>query len=193
MRGIGRNEWTADGRVRSGGAAPTAPWADRPHDALAELSPLWPRAAGFLADAAIHAGLVVPVILLIGQPGAPLRPLVELAAVVTYLGVGLWFACMMGVDGQTPGMRIVGVKAVAADDGGPIGLGAALLRWASLVGITCLGLLVLSGPPLAGVLAVVWAWFDVDRRTLYDRMARTVVVSVPRAAVSWDVLRVEQG
>ena len=120
-------------------------------------------------------------------------PMVAVLAAV----VVLWELMSLARRGATPGMRGAGIKLARWDDGSPVGLGRALLRWA------------VSGVPLLiGVIAFVWAlwggsegnpakwlavvWLGVwvlmhasvlwgtDRRGWRDKLTGTMVVQVGR-------------
>ncbi len=93
-------------------------------------------------------------------PHTPWFGLVLLGAAFFYLGLS-WRR-----GGQTMGMRAWRVAVVGAD-GGHIGWGRALLRFAVL--LVSLG---------AGMLGVLWAFVDRDRRMWHDLAARTRVVAV---------------
>ena len=72
--------------------------------------------------------------------------------------VGFWT-----LAGQTPGKRLMGLVVVKSD-GGPVGPGAALLRWV--------------GYWLSGILFLGYLWVLVDnrRQALHDTLAGTLVV-----------------
>jgi uncharacterized RDD family membrane protein YckC len=87
-----------------------------------------------------------------------------LAAAGWLLAVGLYFTVFWSTTGQTPGMRLMGLRVVAAD-GEPPHFIRAIVR---LIG---LGLAIV--PLFAGFLPVL---FDSRRRALQDYLARTVVI-----------------
>jgi uncharacterized RDD family membrane protein YckC len=68
-------------------------------------------------------------------------------------------------DGQTPGMRIFGLKVVRDSDGGPVSVGQAILR---LIGYWI--------SQLVFYLGYVWIFVDKRRRGWHDLIAGTVVV-----------------
>ena len=124
-------------------------------------------------DAAL-ANLIVLVVgallgLVASLAGGELRPAwlaAALAAAGWLLAVALYFTLFWSTTGQTPGMRLMGLRVVAAD-GEPPHLRRSLVR---LVG---LGLAII--PLFAGFIPVL---FDGRRRALQDFLARTVVVHV---------------
>jgi uncharacterized RDD family membrane protein YckC len=126
---------------------------------------------------AADAGIANLIVLVIGAMIALITSLVGdlhprwlvglLAAIGWALVVGGYFTLFWATTGQTPGMRIMQLKVIAAKTGKPPHLFRALLR---------LGGLVLAIIPLfAGFLPVL---FDDRRRALQDYIARTVVIHV---------------
>lgn len=89
---------------------------------------------------------------------------VEIAIVLVYGAVFCGSA-----RGQTPGMMVVGVRAVDRDTGGPIGFLRALGRGA----FEYLMFVVLLVPWILDMLFPLW---DSRRQTLHDKVSRTVVV-----------------
>ena len=87
-----------------------------------------------------------------------------LAAVAWFVVVGTYFVLFWTIAGQTPGMRVMGVRLTTYDGGLP-GVKRSLVR---LVG---LGLAII---PL--FLGFVPALIDARRRALQDFLARTVVL-----------------
>jgi uncharacterized RDD family membrane protein YckC len=86
----------------------------------------------------------------------------------------VWVACYFVTfwtsTGQTPGSRVMQIR-LARADGGPVGVGRALVR---LIGM------VVSLPLLWGYLPILWI---ARRRTVFDLMAGTVVTVVPPHSV----------
>jgi uncharacterized RDD family membrane protein YckC len=124
---------------------------------------------------AIDAAFANFIVLIIGAllslvaslTGGDLRPqwlVAVLAAAGWALVVGAYFTVFWSTTGQTPGMRLMGLRVVAADGEPPH-----LVR--SLVRLIGLGLAII--PLFAGFLPVL---FDGRRRALQDYLARTVVI-----------------
>ena len=116
------------------------------------VAPLGPRAAAFVVDlvlATLIGGLLNVVV---DAPTDVQRNLAATTALAVLYVVGLL------TRGQTPGMRLTGVRVIALRDGPALGLVPAVLRTALL---------------LTFVLALV---SDRDGRGLHDKAARTVVV-----------------
>jgi uncharacterized RDD family membrane protein YckC len=128
------------------------------------------RAVGLAIDAAIAQMVVLSVgavVALVGSlVGGPEFGTVAkvLAACAWALFVGGYFVVFWTTAGQTPGMRLVGLRVL-----GPDGLRPAAGR--SLVRLVGLGAAIV--PFFAGFLPVL---VDDRRRGLHDYMARTVVV-----------------
>ncbi|MGI8330639.1 RDD family protein [Actinomadura scrupuli] len=72
-------------------------------------------------------------------------------------------------NGRTVGKRILGIRVVRADDGGPIGNTQALMRALvyAVLGNLC---------SCFGLVNVAWILWDRRRQALHDKAARTVVV-----------------
>jgi uncharacterized RDD family membrane protein YckC len=128
------------------------------------------RAVGLAIDAAIAQAIVFTagaVLALIGSLVGDLRLDTTgkvLAAVAWLAVVGTYFVLFWTTAGQTPGMRLMGVRLTTYDGGLP-GVTRSLVR---LVG---LGLAII---PL--FLGFVPALIDARRRALQDYLARTVVL-----------------
>ncbi|OGL01145.1 MAG: hypothetical protein A3E31_13330 [Candidatus Rokubacteria bacterium RIFCSPHIGHO2_12_FULL_73_22] len=133
----------------------------------------WIRALAALVDFAIY-GLVEAsfgrlAALLVDIDFAASAPFQGLLVSHTVLFASLYAIMLHRLGGQTLGKMLVGVR-VVADDGGPLTLGAAVLRYLGyFVSCATLGF----GFLMAGLRA--------DRRALHDLIAGTRVVRVERA------------
>ena len=137
-----------------------------------------PAAAGFVSrllafgvDVVVLTTVVAATRWFLGVAEAMLRPrtgvdldLDALLLAILPIVIVLYFAAAWTLAGQTIGKWLFGVR-VVADDGGPVSLGAALLR--------VLGYLLSALPLYAGFL---WIVVDPGRRAWHDRLARTRVV-----------------
>ena len=86
-------------------------------------------------------------------------------AVGLFLGMaGLYQLYFAGMAGQTPGMRLVGIRLISGR-GEPPGPGRGLLR-----------LLALVPSVLPAGLGWLWALFDCEHRALHDHLAGTYVI-----------------
>jgi uncharacterized RDD family membrane protein YckC len=88
-------------------------------------------------------------------------------ALSTIVGIAYAVYFIASPSGQTPGMRLVGIRAVDALTGGPVTPGRALVRWAVSI---------ISG--VAFALGYLWMLWDPERQTWQDHAARTYVVPV---------------
>lgn len=128
------------------------------------------RGLGFVVDAAITQLTALAVGGLVGLLGgflglsAPDVVVAVLAGAGWAVFVGGYFALFWTTVGQTPGMRLAGVR-VDGPGGDPPTLGRSLLRF--------VGLLLALAPCGLGLVPVL---FDRRRRALQDYLARTVVV-----------------
>ncbi len=129
-------------------AGPSGPRAD-----------FWPRVAGFLIDSVILyvAGQIVALVF-----GRRLIALIlvlfalEIAYSVYFIGSG---------SGQSPGMRVLRIRAIDARTEGQIDYGAAFVRY--LMGIVA---------RLPCYLGYLWMLWDPERQTWQDKVAKTYVV-----------------
>jgi uncharacterized RDD family membrane protein YckC len=117
-----------------------------PESGPSSLAPASRRIGGFAVDILL-AGLVAA---LFTTPDLP-RNWSLLAFVIEYFGFVLLF-------GQTPGMRLRGMRVIRVDRPARIGVGGALVRTLALAVL---------------VPALIW---DADGRGLHDRLSRTAVV-----------------
>jgi len=135
--------------------------------------------------------------LLIGSAGVPrvsvdharaLLNSIVAAGIGTFYFVGTWMRF-----GATPGQALLGIR-VRRVDGGRLGIGPAVLRWALLgapIGLLVVG--VLPALPASIVLAAVALWdvvllvttaLDDRKRGLHDRLAGSVALRRVRLAVT---------
>jgi len=116
------------------------------------------RAAAWVADAVPHS--VVPAVV-----GSITGSWVYALAAYPIVGI-LWCVLPEARTGSTVGKLLVGIKALDADAGAPIGLGRAGLRW--LIKYT-----------VCSVLPVGYLWYfhSPRRQAWQDLAARTVVVT----------------
>jgi uncharacterized RDD family membrane protein YckC len=80
-----------------------------------------------------------------------------------------YFVFFWSSTGQTPGSRLMGIAVLDAHERGALKPRRALLR--------CVGIFLAALPLLAGFWMMLW---DGRGRCLQDRLARTVVVNLPR-------------
>jgi uncharacterized RDD family membrane protein YckC len=91
--------------------------------------------------------------------------LFSLAILVYYI----YLAVQLGQTGSTPGMRVVGLRAVSKTTGQPIGAGMGVVRWIAHIidSIIC----------FIGWLFPLW---DKEKQTIADKLVGTVVVTAPK-------------
>lgn len=151
---------------------------------------LWPRAGGLLVDNLIQLAVLVPFGLMLGfTEGTLLYPLVALGSLVAWFGPSLWFAWMIGTTGQSPGMAMLGLKAVT-DAGAPLGTGRGFGRWAAFTGFQVGGAALCCGLPFIGMVALLWMVWDQQNQTLHDKVAGSIIIKVASKPLSIDLFKV---
>lgn len=134
------------------------------------------RTIAFALDAALVNGvaLLVGVTIGLGVSILHLPKQVE-TAIAAILGV-VWvfwlvgyFAFFWSTTGQTPGDRVMRIRVIDRNNRGPLRPLRAAMRFG--------GVILASIPLFAGILIMLW---DDSHRCLQDRLARTVVVYVPK-------------
>ncbi len=118
-------------------------------------------ASGPEGAAADTPGLAVPITLI-------------LAGAVIVLGYFVWWLIALR-DGQTPGKKIVGIRAVSAHSGETLGWGMMFVREFLVKSMlfSVLGNVTLGVAPLLDFL---WPLWDADSQTLHDKIVSTYVV-----------------
>jgi uncharacterized RDD family membrane protein YckC len=126
----------------------------------------WPqRALGYLID---FGPIIVLDIITVALPSA-----IRLLFFLVALGWGIFLAVQLGQTGSTPGMRVVGLRAISKTTGQPIGAGMAVVRWIAhfVDTIIC----------FVGWLFPLW---DKEKQTIADKIVSTVVVTAPKQPFS---------
>ena len=128
------------------------------------------RALGYLIDSACIFVVYVPFLILAAITNSVIF---SLLAYVASFGVAMWFAVQIGETGQSPGMRVAGLKCVSMSTGGTIGGGMGVGRAFATI--------------LNSVICYV-GWFfplwDGMKQTLADKVVSTVVCVVPKQPFS---------
>jgi uncharacterized RDD family membrane protein YckC len=127
------------------------------------------RAIGYLIDA-VPIIIVVVISVVLGSASVALELLVRLVAIA----IGVYFAVQVGQTGQSPGMRVVGLKCIGTQTGQPIGGALGFVR--------SLAHIIDSLICYVGWLFPLW---DAQRQTLADKIMKTVVVVVPTQGFSF--------
>jgi uncharacterized RDD family membrane protein YckC len=91
--------------------------------------------------------------------------------IVQLLGMGYFVGSWL-ILGRSPGMALLGLR-IVTDDGGPIGLGRVIVRFAGYV---------IGALPL--LLGFAWALWDPRKQAWHDKLAGTVVLSESRLGVA---------
>lgn len=127
------------------------------------------RLVGYIIDVIIVT-LAVLVVAILGALLVVVIPALGVIAIV--LGVIIvplaYFPYYWSHSGQTPGMRMMHIKVVRDIDGGPVTVGAAILR---LIGYWVSGAVFYLG--------YIWIFIDTRKRGWMDLIAGTVVVTAP--------------
>ncbi len=161
MNVVSRSGWQSapDGRGPASGVA---------------LAPHGARLVAFIVDSFI-LGIVTTVVMLVAvvlgvtaaltTNGAALVGLLALLFVVLLISLG-YFPWFWAHGGQTPGMRLFGLRVVRAVDGGSVGGGQGIVR---LIGYWVSALVFYIG--------FAWVLVDGQRRGWHDLIAGTVVIT----------------
>jgi uncharacterized RDD family membrane protein YckC len=170
-----------------------------------KLARVYSRLAAYLIDILIITLLSIPVaiiagliIILIGAgTAASLTALNSTALalpaiiimgfaviIITWLIPASYFAYFQSRNGQTPGLKFIGIK-LTSEDGSLLTFGRAFVR--AFVGVTLIsiintgiGMIPYAGSFLSlviGALWVGWCIFDKKAQNLYDKMFKTIYVS----------------
>ncbi len=126
------------------------------------------RALGYLIDLGLLFVVLLPFYVL-GLVSVAFRDLGTLAAIA----VAVWFAIQVGQTGQSPGMRVMGLRCLGQATGLPIGGGLGFVR--------AIAHFVDSLICYVGWLFPLW---DKQRQTLADKIMSTVVITVPKQRFS---------
>ncbi len=125
------------------------------------------RLLAYIVDSLIILGLLIVVLLIGAVIFAALPGLAIVIWIVGCLVVFLgYFPYFWVRNGQTPGLKLFQLHVVRDRDGGPVGVGSAILR--------LIGLYIIDG--LVFYLGFVWIFIDKRRRCWHDLLAGTVVV-----------------
>ena len=152
------------------------PVADGPAPGVRFAKPV-PRLIGYVIDGFIAGVASIAVMFVFGTiagiaGAAGMNFIASLGIVISILAV---FAVMLLYspyfwvkrEGQTPGMKVMHIRVVRDEDGGPIGWGSAIMR---LIGYWISGAVFYIG--------YVWILVDKRKRGWFDLMAGTCVVEV---------------
>jgi uncharacterized RDD family membrane protein YckC len=127
-----------------------------------------PRLIGYIIDLFIQFGLTILLFIVGTIVTVIFWPLGLILFLAGFLFLLLYFPYFWQRSGQTPGMKMMGIKVVRDSDGGPIGWGSAILR---LIGYWVSAMVFYIG--------YIWIFVDKRRRGWYDLIASTVVIKAP--------------
>jgi uncharacterized RDD family membrane protein YckC len=168
---------------------PPAPWAapetvEGPAPGVAWAG-YGERLVGYIVDGLILSVVITIITILfapflavgidISDPANPtfsagfFTSVVLLTLITAAVGV-LYFPFFWVRGGQTPGMRLFGIRVVRDADGGPLSVGAAVMR---LIGYWISGFVFGLG--------YIWVFIDKRRRGWFDLLANTAVIKDPVA------------
>jgi uncharacterized RDD family membrane protein YckC len=133
-----------------------------------QLASWGPRALGILIDAGLLLALYLPFLIL-----SVALHFFTILGDLAVIGGSIYLAVLVGQYGQSPGMRVIGLKCVSQTTGQPIGPGLGIVR--------ALAHIVDSIICDVGYLFPLW---DQQRQTLADKIMSTVVVVVPKQPFS---------
>jgi uncharacterized RDD family membrane protein YckC len=126
----------------------------------------WARFAALFIDGIIIA--ILPIIVIAIGAGSHSKGLVVFGYLLYLVGYVAYFVYFEGGPaGQTPGKKMLGIRIIDFNNGGPIGHGRAFLR--------------LIGRIIAGFfcyLGYLWMLWDKEKQCWQDKMANDVVVPV---------------
>ena len=132
-------------------------------------APLWKRLVALFYDSLLlTAILMLAVALAMAIKGGQLVPESLFFRLYLLLVCGLFFTGFWAWRGQTLGMQTWRLH-LQRTDGGKLGWGRAWLRFT--LAIVTVG--------LAGF-GFIWMFFDKDKQPLYDRLAKTRLICVPK-------------
>ena len=161
--------WASGGQPAVPPSPPPTAW-ESPEDVVGPAPGYAYGGAGERLIAYIVDGLLISLIALVGFVlGTILVIIVWPLGLVTYLATPIvclaYFPWFWHRTGQTPGLRMFGMRVVRDADGGPVSVGAALLR---LVGYWI--------DSLVFYLGFIWIFIDKRKRCWHDLIAGTVVI-----------------
>jgi uncharacterized RDD family membrane protein YckC len=106
---------------------------------------------------------------MLGRVSVALQVIIDLVV----FAASVYLAIQVGQTGQSPGMRVMGLKCIGIQTGQPIGAGLGFVRAIAHIvdSIIC----------YIGWLFPLW---DRNRQTLADKIMSTVVIVVPKQAFS---------
>ncbi len=161
--------WVSGGQPAAPPSPPPTAW-ESPEEVVGPAPGYAYGGAGERLIAYIVDGLLISLIALVGFVlGTILVVIVWPLGLIAYMATPVvclaYFPWFWHRTGQTPGLRMFGMRVVRDSDGGPVSVGAALLR---LVGYWI--------DSLVFYLGFIWIFIDKRKRCWHDLIAGTVVI-----------------
>jgi uncharacterized RDD family membrane protein YckC len=126
------------------------------------------RLVAYIVDVVVTVIAIVALAVLAGLM-VFVAPFLSILPILAIIVVPLiYFPYFWQASGQTPGMRMMGIKVVRDADGGAVSWGTAILR---LIGYWVSALVFYIG--------YVWIFIDKRKRGWHDLIAGTVVIKAP--------------
>ena len=123
------------------------------------------RLVAYIVDIVVTVGIVIALAIATGLV-VVVAPFLAILPILAIIVVPLiYFPYYWQKSGQTPGMKMMGIRVVRDSDGGPVSWGAAILR---LIGYWVSGAVFYIG--------YIWIFIDKRRRGWHDLIASTVVI-----------------
>jgi uncharacterized RDD family membrane protein YckC len=124
------------------------------------------RLVAYIIDVVINAGAVIALFVLAAFAAIlGLAILVVIPVIAVFVIPLVYFPYFWQASGQTPGMRMMGIKVVRDSDGGPVTWGSAILRY--------LGYWINQ---IVFYIGFIWIFIDKRQRGWHDLIAGTVVI-----------------
>ncbi len=126
------------------------------------------RLVAYIVDVIVNMVVIVAlfIVTIVAVVVAPILSVLPILGIVIVPLV--YFPYYWQRSGQTPGMKMTGIKVVRDSDGGPVSWGSAILR---LIGYWVSGAVFYIG--------YIWIFVDKRKRGWHDLIASTVVIKAP--------------
>jgi uncharacterized RDD family membrane protein YckC len=151
-------------------SGPTSAWvapeAERGPAPGIEYASHGARLVAYIVDVLIQGALAIALVL-VSLIATAIFPPLFIVGLLAWLAITIaYFPYFWARTGQTPGMKMMGIKVVRDADGGPITTGQAILR---LIGYWVSGFVFYLG--------YIWIFIDKRRRGWHDLIAGTIVIA----------------
>lgn len=153
-----------------GATPPTGPGGASVGQVPSERATFWQRFGAALVDGILL--WIVSAILNTLLGNSPTEPNASASGIQLLIAIGYYVYFHGSPSGQTIGKKVLNIRVVGANHGGPIGYGVAALRYVGSI---------LSAIPC--LLGYFWMLWDNNKQTWHDKIATTVVVPESAAPV----------